>query len=80
MLSIVELSLRKLMRCNVAMCSCLCMCVGAVYCRCWEGKMSTLHEGWIWANKAKSVGGGESVTSTDGVDMAMGSAEELDSG
>lgn len=74
MLCIVAASLRKLkgMRCKVGMYSCLYMCVGAVYCRCWKGKMSTLHEDWIGANRPKSAGGGEHVTSTDDVDMAMG--------
>ena len=41
-----------------------------MYCRCWEGEMSTwLHDGWIEANRPKSTGRGECITSTDGVAM-----------
>ena len=35
--------------------------------------MSTwLHDGWIEANRQRSAGKGECVTSTDGAAMAMG--------
>ena len=38
-----------------------------------KGKISTwLYDGWIGANRPKSAGRGECVTSTDGVAMAMG--------
>ena len=73
MLCIVGPSLRKLrgMRCKVGMYSCLYMCMMSHGLQCWKGKMSTLHEGWIGVNRPKFAGG-ECVTSTDGVDMAVG--------
>ena len=39
-----------------------------------KGEMSTLHDayGWIGANRQRSAGKGECVTSTDGAAMAMG--------